>query len=304
MEFKLLDPIDFSARDPDRDRRRTDVGRLEAAASDGNPAYDDSPRKKGAGTMSFFSFYRPIVRDYVAEFDRLNGSAMEEWEKADLFWLVMRNAFALLPTYEHKGYGSFRNLLRTLVNYNALRTRGDRWYAPAQPDDERETEIADFLETLIQIHTLQIRPELRSERLVTFLFDEYRFNSDPKALAEKLGFALSAESADLGREIDAFQDAADNVRANVYEACALDDGDVSDQAFAAIAGYLAKLRPGNAAFYANLVRNGRFAGAVDASALFGRVFKGHPEWFSEPASFFENFSPDDLGEARAAEPGA
>ena len=295
MEFNLLPPIDFTAKDAASDPRATNVRILE------NAAYSDSPR----GTMSFFGFYHPIVRDYVEEFDQTNGNALRDWEKADLFWLVMRNAFALLPTYEHKGYGSFRNLLRTLVNYNAVRARGDRWYAPQQSEAEREMEVERFLETLVQMHTLQIRPEFRSEKLVTFLFDSYRLDSNPGTLAKKLGFALDADSGkflSIGREIDAFQNAADNVRSRVYEACALSDGDVSEQAFAAIAGYLARLRPENAAFYADLVRNGRFVGAADASALFGRVFKGHPEWFSEPASFFEGFSAGDLGAAQAAEP--
>ena len=88
-QYELLDPIDFSQRNRASDAQATDVKRLK------NAAYEDSPR----GTMSFFAFYRPIIEQYVSEFARKNPFFPEEQE-ADLFWLTMRHAFALLRNYE------------------------------------------------------------------------------------------------------------------------------------------------------------------------------------------------------------
>lgn len=265
MQYTLLEPIDFSKKDAASDASATNVQLLKDAA------YSDAPR----GTMSFFRFYRPIVESYVEEFAEEN-EFFPEARKKDLFWLVMRHAFALLRTYEHKGYGSFRNLLRTLVNYNALQADDRMAYMrdlPPEMADHRETR---FVDEAIQYLVIRENPRKFGNPVVrAFLLDPERLCRLPErqiAAAEEI---LEEFEREVDRAFDRFTRNAER------------KGDIE-----ALAPVLGEER------CAKLVRYG--ADNV-ADSLFGCI-REDPEWFGLPADSFEDGSVFAAGEANAAQP--
>ena len=266
-QYELLDPIDFSARDQASDAQATNVQRLK------NAAYEDSPR----GTVSFFAFYRPIIEQYVSEFARKNPFFPEE-KKADLFWLTMRHAFALLRNYEHKGYGSFRNLLRQLVNYNALQAADRMVYMEAMPLAEREELQDHFVDMAILCYVLQWKPEqfANAKTIWNFLFRPSR-----------LGDVFEADFPDEFALLQEFEQEVDAVSAR-YAEKRLTLGE--KEALAPIIG--------NKQF-ADLVRRGGKNGFVES--FFGSILRDPPEWFKLPASMFEDDASAVSGLADAAQ---
>lgn len=264
-EYTLLDPIDFSQCDQATDAQATNVQRLQ------NAAYDDSPRK----TFSFFAFYRPIIEQYVAEFARENPSFPEEQE-ADLFWLTMRHAFALLRSYEHKGYGSFRNLLRKLVNYNALNAAGKMVYMEKMAEEDREFNQTQFVDMAILCRVLQQHPEkfAESKILKKFLF-----------APERMGKLADADFPAVETLFAEFEEEVDEVSAK-YADNRMNYGDM--EALAPIVG----------GRLAELIRKGG-KGEL-AESFFGRIRKD-PAWFGLPANMFEDDGGSVSGMADAAQ---
>ena len=266
MEYELLEPIDFSAKNAARDAHATNVEVLK------NAAYDESSR----GTMAFFAFYRPIVEEYVDEFADMNPFFPEE-RKKDLFWLVMRHAFALLRTYEHKGYGSFRNLLRTLVNFNALKSDDRMAYMKDSGLAQRDTRECQFVDLALQYLVVRENPErfAMSRTIRAFMFH-------PERLARLPEEALPAVEA----EIDAFEREIDRAYDRFARASA------SKGTLEALAPIIGEER------WARLVRHGT---APDGPMQFGDSLFGclreDPAWFGLPAGFFEDDGDD--GEAAA-----
>lgn len=265
MEYELLAPIDFSSRDQASDAQATDIRRLK------NAAYEDSPR----GTMSFFAFYRPIIEQYVSEFARLNPFFPSQ-KKADLFWLTMRHAFAILRSYEHKGYGSFRNLLRQLVNYNALQSADKMAYMEEMSVFERENLQLEFENMASLCLVLQQHPDqfANSKFIRNFLFYPERLGNifDDPDENELLD--------DFGREVEAVLTQFANNRMRY--------GDI--ESLAPIIG-IKKL--------AELVRKGGKTDLVES--FFGRL-REEPEWFGLPAKMFEDNGASVTGLADAAQP--
>lgn len=255
-EYDLLDPIDFSTRNQAADAQATSVERLK------NAAYEDSPR----GTFSFFAFYRPIIEQYVDEFARKNPFDFPEEKKADLFWLTMRHAFAILRTYEHKGYGSFRNLLRKLVNYNALQTAEKMAYMEEMRLFDREDIQSRFVELASLCLVLRQSPEhfAKSKILRNFLFYPERMGDIDDA---------ADEIDDLLRE---FRDEVDDECARYLNNKAVyGDLDALSPILVPVLGN--KL--------AELIRKGGQDSCVDS--FFGHIRKD-PAWFGFPASWFED----------------
>ena len=267
-QYDLLAPIDFSSRNRTTDAQATNVQRLK------NAAYEDSPR----GTMSFFAFYRPIIEQYVAEFARMNPFFRKEQE-ADLFWLTMRHAFALLRNYEHKGYGSFRNLLRQLVNYNALQAADKMAYMEEMPLIDREITQNDFMDMAMLCVVLQRQPEHSAKARI---IRDFLFN--PKRLSR-----MAKENfPDVYVLLDEFGEEVDDVSAQ-YADQRMSAGDIE-----ALAPIIGDKR------WAELVRKGGQTDLVDS--FFGHVRKD-PSWFNLPASMFEDDGTSSVsGLAEAAQP--
>ena len=275
-QYDLLAPIDFSSRNRPTDAQATNVQRLK------NAAYEDSPR----GTMSFFAFYRPIIEQYVAEFARMNPFFRKEQE-ADLFWLTMRHAFALLRSYEHKGYGSFRNLLRQLVNYNALQAADKMAYMEKMQLADRETCQSQFLNMAIQCLVLQRNPEkfAKSKIIRDFIFQPQRMARHMSELSEAELSAVETLLEQFESEVDAVFDK-------------YTDNSEGMGAIEALAPILGEKR------LAELVRWGAEAGSRGdfADSFFGRVRKD-PSWFNLPADMFEDDGASSVsGLAEAAQP--
>ncbi len=269
-EYTLLSPIDFSTRDPASDAQATSVERLK------NAAYDDSAR----GTLSFFLFYRPIIEQYVSEFARLNPFFPEEKE-SDLFWLTMRHAFALLRSYEHKGYGSFRNLLRQLVNYNALNTTDKMAYMEEMSQVDRELKQAEFERLAILSLVLKRQPETlaTSKILRNFLFYPERMAKLPEA-----------DYPELGALLDEFETEMDDL-SHQYVDDKLKLGEIE-----ALALHLAPLL--SLERLSELVRGG--AQSDLAASFFGRI-RENPVWFGLPAKIFEEDGGADAGMAAVSQ---
>lgn len=264
-QYALLAPIDFSARGQKSDGQATDVRILK------NAAYDDSPR----GTFSFFVFYRPIIEQYVSEFARMNPLFPKK-QKADLFWLTMRHAFTLLRSYEHKGYGSFRNLLRQLVNYNALNAAGKMVYMEEMSLFDREFNQSQFVDMVILCRVLKRHPETiaESKTLRNFLF-----------YPERMGDIFDVDFPDVSALLKEFEDEVDDMAAQ-YSRDSAEFGDM--EAFGPIIG-----KP-----LAELIRKG---GKGDfAAAFFGHIRKD-PAWFGLPADMFEDAAGSDSGLTKAAQ---
>lgn len=267
-QYNLLEPIDFSSRNRTTDAQATNVQRLK------NAAYDDSPR----GTMSFFSFYRPIIEQYVSEFARKNPFFPEEQE-ADLFWLTMRHAFALLRSYEHKGYGSFRNLLRQLVNYNALQAADKMAYMEEMPLVDREITQGTFVEMAMLCVILQRQPghSATAKIIRNFLFD-------PKCMSK----IQEKDFPDVYALLDEFGEEVFDASAK-YADKRMTAGEIE-----ALAPILGDKR------WAELVRKGGQTDLVDS--FFGHVRKD-PSWFKLPADMFEDDGTSSVsGLAEAAQP--
>lgn len=272
MEYDLLAPINFSSRNQATDAQATNVQRLK------NAAYEDSPR----GTMSFFAFYRPIIEQYVSEFVRKNPLIPEEQE-ADLFWLTMRHAFALLRSYEHKGYGSFRNLLRQLVNYNALQAADKMAYMEKMPLADRESSQSQFLNVAIPYLVLQRNPEkfAKAKVIRDFIFQPERMDEIPEAELPAAEALLEQFESEVDAVFDKYTDNSEG-----------------KGAIEALAPILGEER------LAELVRWGAEAGGKGdfADSFFGRIRKD-PAWFKLPADMFEDDGTSSVsGLAEAAQP--
>jgi hypothetical protein len=265
-QYALLDPIDFSQRNQSTDDQATNVQRLQ------NAAYDDSPRN----TFSFFKFYRPIIEQYVAEFARKNPLFPKK-QKTDLFWLTMRHAFALLRSYEHKGYGSFRNLLRQLVNYNALNTAGKMVYMEEMSLSDQLSSQDRFEEMAILCRVLQRHPEkiAESKILRNFLFAPERMGDIPEEDFPD-EYALIDE---FDEEVEHEQEKFANNLAEYGE----------KEALAPIIG-------GHT--WTELIRKG---GKSDLAASFFGHIRENPEWFGLPANMFEDDGGSVSGMADAAQ---
>ena len=267
-QYKLLAPIDFSASNQATDSQATDVQRLK------NAAYEDSPR----GTFSFFAFYRPIIEQYVSEFARKNPFFPKE-QKADLFWLTMRNAFALLKSYEHKGYGSFRNLLRNLVNYNALQAADRMVYMKEMPLDERDTNEQNFLNDVMMYAVLRKNPRFAKSKTIRDYVRPRRNGIPDGENPEEEALLEEFES-----EVEAMWDTF----------TAKSEGGRTIEALSPILGVEQT---------AKLVRWGAEATPekLHADSIFGLI-RETPEWFGLPADMFEEDGGGVAGVADAAQP--
>ncbi len=255
-QYTLLAPIDFSTQDRTTDAQVTKVQCLK------NAAYDDSSR----GTLPFFAFYRPIIQQYVSEFARKNPLFPEE-EIADLFWLTMRHAFALLRGYEHKGYGSFRNLLRQLVNYNALQSAEQMVYMDQISLNDRQFQQGQFVDVAIMCLVMQRNPKYAKLKFIrNFIFN-------PKLMANIPQEEIPAVESIL-EEFESEVDALSEKFADINEKM----GNI--EALASLIGEerLAKLI--------------RFGAEVNGKRDFATSFFGHirkdPAWFGLPSDMFED----------------
>ena len=118
----------------------------------------------------------------------------------------MRHAFALLRTYEHNGYGSFRNLLRTLVNFNALKSADRMAYMKDTTLAQRDTRECQFIDLVLQYLVVRENPErfAMSKTIRDFMFHPERLARLPEAALPAVEAEIDAFEREIDRAYDRF----------------------------------------------------------------------------------------------------